>query len=139
MTSSSYVAMASESRLAVIPPAVSEMYQRNPLGSTDRGSLPGFLPMELEGAGFSNLRNPSSISQPSAGDQTPAPISKPPPEDCIPARCPRRQYFYEPLEDPKANIRVLELLPGMLSDGFRIRILEASIDSDVPYEALSHT
>ena len=85
------------------------------------------------------FRNPGSISQPSAVDQTPAPINKPPPEDCIPARCPRPQYVYGPLEDSKANMRVIELLPGTSSDGSRIRILEAFIDSDVPYEALSYT
>ena len=64
---------------------------------------------------------------------------EPPPEDSVSSRCSRPAYIYTPLEKDEDNTRIIELLPGTLSEGFRCRMHEVAIDSEKPYEALSYT
>ena len=64
---------------------------------------------------------------------------EPPPEDSVPSRCSRPAYIYVPLKKNEDSIRIIELLPGTLSEGFECRLHEVSIGSEIPYEALSYT
>ncbi|KAL2042530.1 hypothetical protein N7G274_005024 [Stereocaulon virgatum] len=59
---------------------------------------------------------------------SPTPLTdEPPPQDSVPSRCSRPAYIYTPLKKNEDNIRIIELLPATLSEGFKCRVLSQAI------------